>query len=273
MQAQEKEYTGRYEDARVSRVYFDDPLIAARAVMSVEALESNYEKGYILVRATEDDVDALRRAGMRVVKDSPSSVALRGEDARPAGTIPGTIPGFACYRTVEQTYADAEAIVERHPNLATWDVVGKSWKKKENAVDGYDIKVLRLTNSNTSGTKPDLFITTGVHAREYATAELGTRFAEHLVDAYETDADVRWLLDHQEVHIMLQANPDGRKRAEAGLLWRKNHNTNHCPDRSPGVDLNRNFDFKFGYPVSNSWECSGVYPGTSAASEPETDAI
>ena len=133
--------------------------------------------------------------------------------------------------------------------------------------------MLRLTNSNTSGTKPDLFITTGVHAREYATAELGTRFAEHLVDAYETDADVRWLLDHQEVHIILQANPDGRKRAEAGLLWRKNHNTNHCPDRSPGVDLNRNFDFKFGYPVSNSWECSGVYPGTSAASEPETDAI
>ena len=77
VQAQEQERTGRYEDARVFRAYFDDPLIAARAVMSMEALESVYEKGYIVVRATEDDVDALRRAGMRVVEDSPSSMVLR----------------------------------------------------------------------------------------------------------------------------------------------------------------------------------------------------
>ena len=154
-------------------------------------------------------------------------MVLRSADARASPA--GTIPGFACYRTVEQTHAAAEAIVAQHPSLATWNVVGQSWKRKENAADGYDVKVLRLTNSGTSGTKPDLFITTAVHAREYATAELGTLFAEHLVDAYETDADVRWLLDHQEVHIMLQANPDGRKRAEAGLSWRKNHTRTTAP--------------------------------------------
>lgn len=155
-------------------------------------------------------------------------------------------------------------------------MVGESWKKEQAPSAGYDLKVLKLTNSATSATKPTLFITTAVHAREYATAELGTRFAEYLADAYETDADVRWLLDHQEVHIMLQANPDGRKRAEEGLLWRKNHNTNHCPDYSPGVgvDLNRNFDFKFGYSGGSSSEaCSGTYRGPSAASEPETRAI
>ena len=230
---------------RVVRAYFDDPLIAAKAVISLEALESDYEKGYIVVRGTEDDLDALRRAGMRVVGDGPrSATALRTADT-PASPS-GTIPGYACYRTVERTYADAAAIVERHPSLATWSVVGKSWKKVQNASEGYDLKVLRLTNSAISGTKPVLFLTTAVHAREYVTAEFGTRFAERLVDAYETDADVRWLLDHQEVHIMLHANPDGRKRAEAGLLWRKNHNTSHCPDLWPGVDLNRNFDFKFG---------------------------
>ena len=27
---------------------------------------------------------------------------------------------------------------------------------------------------------------------------------------------------------MLQANPDGRKHAEAGQLWRKNVNENYC---------------------------------------------
>ncbi len=270
LQVQERE---RGRQGRLVRAYFDDRLIAAGAVISLDVLESEYEKGYLVVRATEDDVDALRRAGMRVVEDSPGrAVRLRAADA--SASRSGTIPGYPCYRTVEQTYADAEAIVEQHPHLATWSVVGKSWKKEQRASDGYDLKVLRLTNSAASGAKPVLLITTAVHAREYVTAELGTRFAERLVEAHETDADVRWLLDHQEVHIVLHANPDGRKRAEEGLLWRKNHNTNHCPDSWPGVDLNRNFDFKFGHPGGSSdAACSQTHRGTSAASEPETRAI
>ena len=78
--------------------------------------------------------------------------------------------------------------------------------------------------------------------------ELVLRFAEELVDAYDTDADARWLLDHHELHLMLAVNPDGRKRAEVGLSWRKNHNTDHCPSARPGlgVDLNRNFGFQWG---------------------------
>ena len=272
--------TERPVATRVVRAYFDDPAVAARAVISLEALESEYEKGYIVLRATDADIEAMRRAGMRVVEDdSFVSVALPAE--LPAPERPGTIPAFPCYRTVEETYASAQAIVDAYPRLATWRRVGESWKRQQDPSDGYDLMVLRLTNSRTTRTKPALLITTALHAREYATAELGLRFAEHLADSYETDADVRWLLDHQEVHIMLQANPDGRKRAEESLLWRKNHNTNHCPSQElneglsgPGVDLNRNFDFKFGYPGGSSdQECDQTYRGLAAASEPEAQAI
>ena len=47
---------------------------------------------------------------------------------------------------------------------------------------------------------------------------------------------------------MLQANPDGRKEAEAGLSWRKNTNENYCgvTSTSRGADLNRNFAFHWG---------------------------
>lgn len=267
--AQEPEQPGI---ARVVRAYFDDPLVAARAVMSLEALESEYEKGYIVLRATEEDIDTARRAGMRIVEDDDyASVALPSEP--PTEAVPGTIAGFPCYRTVEETYASALAIVRAHPKLATWRWAGRSWKKVRRTADGYTIYVLRLTNSETPGPKPALFISAALHAREYTTAELALRFAEHLADSYETDADVRWLLDHQEVHIILQANPDGRKRAEEGVLWRKNDNTRHCPHLWPGVDLNRNFDFKWGEAGTSSDHCSIVYPGLSAASEPETQAI
>ena len=260
------------DGTRIVRAYFDDPLVAARAAISLEALETEYEKGYIVLLATDRDIETARQAGMRVVEDSDYVfVALPSE--LPTRVAQGTITGFPCYRTVEETYASAGTIVSQHPTLATWTTVGKSWKKTQNASDGYDLKVLRLTNSATSGTKPALVITAAVHAREYTTAELALRFAEQLADAYETDADARWLLDHQEVHLMLQANPDGRKRAEAGLLWRKNHNTNHCPDDQPGVDLNRNFDFKWGEGGSSTTECDSTYRGSSAASEPETQAV
>ena len=261
------------DDARVVRAYFDDPLVAARAVMSLEALESEYEKGYIVLLATDDDIEVARRSGMRVVEDEDyAPVALPSE--APTAVIEGTIAGFPCYRTVEETYASARALADANPGLASWRGVGRSWKEEQKASDGYVLRVLRLTNSATSGPKPVLFITAALHAREYTTAELALRFAEYLVDSYDSDADVRWLLDYQEVHLMLQANPDGRKRAEEGLLWRKNHNTNHCPADYPGVDLNRNFAFAWHHPGGSSDnDCSQTFRGPGPASEPETRAI
>ena len=97
------------------------------------------------------------------------------------------------------------------------------------------------------------------------------------MSGYGINADATWLLDHHEVHLLLHANPDGRKRAEAGLSWRKNHNTTHCPTQLPGVgvDLNRNFPFQWDPLAGNTsdQECSQVYRGPSANSEPETQAI
>ena len=192
----------------------------------------------------------------------------------------GGIPGFACYRTVEETYADAQALATTAPSLAEWIDVGDSWKKTQDSADGYDLMVLRLTNEGRTGPKPRLFVVSALHAREYTTAELTTRFAEQLVAGYGTDADATWLLDHHEVHLLLHANPDGRKRAEEGLLWRKNHNRNHCPMGGPpsslmGVDLNRNFDFEWEWKEEGSipTACDRQFRGPSAASEPETQAI
>ena len=267
---------------RVVRVYFDDPVMARKIVISMEALESVYEKGYVVVLASDADLTVLRRAGLRVVADEtfphparPSAVPRQ----TPKQDAAGTIPGYACYRTVEETYASAQAIVDAFPELATWTDVGDSWKKTQNSAEGYDLMVLKLTNATVSGPKPKLFITSALHAREYTVAELATRFAEDLVDSYGIDADTTWLLDEHEVHLLLHANPDGRKRAEEGLYWRKNHNEDHCAEGDtgagewPGVDLNRNFDFKWGSTGSSAQACAQIFRGSAAASEPETQAI
>ncbi len=126
-----------------------------------------------------------------------------------------------------------------------------------------------------------------IHARELATAEVATRFAEQLVARYGADPDVTWLLDYNEIHILAQSNPDGRKMAETNAVnpdpsyenayWRKNVNSDLCPGGRYGVDLNRNSSFKWGACeagfCSSADPCDLTYRGPAAASEPETLAI
>jgi carboxypeptidase T len=71
-----------------------------------------------------------------------------------------------------------------------------------------------LTNQAITGTKPIFFLMAAIHAREYTTAESAMRFAEQLVRGYGRDPDATWLLDYTEIHVVPQANPDGRKQAE-----------------------------------------------------------
>jgi hypothetical protein len=87
---------------------------------------------------------------------------------------------------------------------------------------------------------------------------------------------VTWILDYHEIHLLLFANPDGRKRAETGLSWRKNTNALYCtsdPNRR-GADLNRNFAFNWNCCGGSSGsECNSLFRGPTPASEPETQAI
>lgn len=187
-----------------------------------------------------------------------------------------SIPGFSCYRTVEETYAAQDSLVQSYPNLATIIDIGDSWEKVNNANNGYDIRVLKITNSAITGDKPVLYAMGSIHSREYAPAEVATRFGEYLLNNYGSNADATWLVDYHEIHLLMQGNPDGRKVSEGQNFpsQRKNRNANHCASGNRGVDMNRNFEFMWNQGTGSSGnECSDSYRGTSAVSEPENEAI
>jgi carboxypeptidase T len=261
------------ETPAVVRIYFDsrDELNALAGEKA--PWEVHHDLGYAVFEVSgQSEIESLRSIGYRVEIDQ----ALTDETNAPAPDDIGLvgIPGFSCYRTVEETYAAAAAIVTSHPTLASWTDIGNSWKKNFDGT-GYDINVLRLTNLNIPGPKPIMFAMSAIHAREYTTAELMTRFAEHLVNNYGTNPDITWLLDHHEFHLVLQSNPDGRKFAEGGQLWRKNTNQAYCgaTSSSRGADLNRNYPHEWVGGGSSTAPCSETYRGASPASEPETQAI
>jgi carboxypeptidase T len=283
----------------VFKAWFPDLATARRAAISFhgELLESRYDEGYLVLQLDAAQREQLQRFGF-VMQPATEFIAKRNDmltrlqsrakaqgreplllgrqaDAEGVGAL--SIPGFSCYETVEETFADAQALVAGFPQLARWIDVGNSWQKTEGA-GGYDIRVLKLTNEQVPGAKPKLFINSAIHAREYVTAPLVLAFAKQLVEGYGRDADATWILDQHEVHLMLHTNPDGRKKAESGLLWRKNTNTNYCGPNSVlrGADLNRNFSYSWNATNgigSSGNQCSEVYRGPQAASEPEVRAV
>jgi carboxypeptidase T len=263
-------------------IQFSDAAIGRKIAITYEPLEANYDAGRLISDLTLEQFADLRsreaELGIQVSvnqdrTDEQTVLAKRVEQTGGAGIRPQAISGYSCYRTVEETFTTAQNIVTNYPNLATWSDVGDTWQKTQNSANGYDMRVLKLTNRNITGTKPIMFVISAIHAREYTTAELMTRFAEQLVSQYGIDADITWALDHQEVHLMLQANPDGRKKAETGLSWRKNNDTRYCSSTTKGVDLNRNSSFEWNTGGSSANQCDVTYRGPSAASEPETQAI
>jgi carboxypeptidase T len=259
----------------VVRAAFTDREQVNRLAAERSPWEVNHEQRYLVI-----DVD---RAGWYELLDMGFTVEVdeqRTADLlRPRASLPGQfagIPGFPCYRTVEETYNTATRLARLHPDLATWTDIGDSWEKvNPGGLAGYDIKVLKLTNHAIPGPKPKLIVNAAIHAREYTTAELVTRFGEYLLKNYGKDADATWILDNQEVHLVLQANPDGRKHAEQGQFWRKNTHSVSCGDpNSWGIDLNRNYPYNWGCCGGSSGSgCSETYRGPAAASEPETMAV
>lgn len=261
-------------DVIVVRAYFSDPQMVADLATWTEPWEVREAAGYVVVEVTPAEYQWLLDAGFRVELDEQKTLELNQPLVNLPGQVTG-IPGYACYRTVEETFATAESIVAQYPNLASWIDIGDSWEKTA-GLGGYDMMLLKLTNSAVPGPKPAIFIMSSVHAREYAPAELNTRLAEYLVQNYGVDADVTWLLDYHEFHLLLQSNPDGRKQAETGLSWRKNTNTAYCSPTSSsrGADLNRNFAFQWGCCGGSSGsQCSETYRGPTPASEPEVQTI
>jgi hypothetical protein len=231
--------------------------------------------------ASRADLAALQRAGIQVMVDDGATKRMVASDqAMGAGLVTSnSIPGYACYRTVEETYGTMDLIARDHPQLASVASIGPTWERARLG-GGYELRVLKLTNSATDASvpdKPNMVLVGAIHAREYTTAELLTRFAEWLADGYGIDDEATWLLDNFRFHFILQANPDGRKKAESGLSWRKNTDTDNgaCSASNYGIDLNRNFPYRWNATSGGSSgdPCAGTYRGPAAISEPEANAL
>ncbi|MEH6420651.1 M14 family zinc carboxypeptidase [Pseudomonas sp. CGJS7] len=263
--------------------HYDNPAQLQRLASRFQHLIVDRESKTVKVEAMPEDLTALRNAGFDYRVDQDATDQLQRLQTSLQGSLRGakSIPGFSCFRTVEETYTTMDQLAQSKPNLARIVNIGPTWQKTRNPATGYDMRALRISNTATDvalPNKPTLVLFGSIHAREYAPAELVTRFAEGLVNGYGTDAEATWLLDNFAFQLILQANPDGRKKAEAGASWRKNVNNSNggsCSASSYGTDLNRNFPFHWNSAAGGSSgnRCAETYRGPTPTSDPETQNL
>lgn len=143
--------------------------------------------------------------------------------------------------------------------------------------DGFPVEWMKISNNPlVDESEPEILITALHHAREPGSITQLLYFMWYLLENYGTNPEITYLVNNTEIFFIPMINPDGYMYNEliapgGGGMWRKNRRNNL--DATFGVDLNRNYSFAWGTTGTSTSTSSDVYCGTSAFSEPETQAI
>jgi len=183
----------------------------------------------------------------------------------------GSMGGFY---TLAEVNAQLDSMHTNYPALITQKVsIGTS-------NEGRPIYMVKITNSANTSAKPQASYMAIHHAREPMGMECLIYFMYYLLQNYNTDASVKYLVDNRELYFIPVVNPDGYEYNHAtnstgGGQWRKNRKNNG--DGTYGVDLNRNYGPYAYWNAPNGGSSTATsddtYRGTAPFSEPETIAI
>ena len=173
------------------------------------------------------------------------------------------------YHDFDEFMEFSQKLAQNNKDIVSLEVIGKS-------LHGRDIVNLRIsTDLDKSHQKPGIVFMGGHHAREHISVEISIKLADYLVTEFRNkNPEVIKALKGREIHIIPLVNPDGAEydiEKEKYRFWRKNLSQNN--NGSLGVDLNRNYGFKWGTGGSSKNPNSNIYRGPKPFSEPETQTI
>jgi carboxypeptidase T len=191
---------------------------------------------------------------------------------------PGSMGGYYTYAEMLQQLDNMRSF---RPDLITPKADVGSFVTSE----GRALQWVKITkNPESINTRPQVLYTAVHHAREPISLSETIFYMWYLLENYDTNQEVKYLVDNTEMFFIPVVNPDGyvynQTTNPGGFgMWRKNRRN---LGTGFGVDNNRNYDYWIdGDPAQSIWNTLGVssdvngetYPGTATFSEPENQAI
>ncbi|MGQ9847275.1 MAG: M14 family zinc carboxypeptidase [Bacteroidales bacterium] len=262
------------------------------------ALDGVYLKKYeyIVGEYNQNDIEKLKNAGYKVdlmiedmskfyeernkaVQDTSShkkkiikSVSCFGDKyPTPNYFSLGSVGGYYSYQEIMD---ELDSMHQRFPNL-----VSVKQALNPSSIEGRQLWYVKISdNPSVDESEPKILYSGLTHAREPMGMQQLFYYMYYLLENYQTNANVKYLVDNLEMYFLPCTNPDGYVLNETtnpngGGMHRKNCRPTGASNL--GVDLNRNFGYMWGYDnIGSSPNIeSDTYRGISAFSEPETQAL
>ena len=167
----------------------------------------------------------------------------------------------------------------QYPDIMKLETYGKTY-------EGRDVWLVTISdNVNLDEKEPGVLFMGAHHANEKPSYEVLLFFIKYVLDNYTKIDRVRNVVDNTQIFVIPMLNPDGVEYSINTEEWRKNREPNYDDNGdiiSYGVDLNRNYDFrwdlleKFPSLYGGQWIASPEsfgYRGEAPFSEKETTAV
>lgn len=184
----------------------------------------------------------------------------------------GEMGGFL---TLQEVMSQLDSMRLLYPNL----ISPRASAGNTTTIEGRSINYVFISNNpNQITNKPKVLYGALIHAREPMGMQQLIYFMWYLLENYESSVEIKYLVDNLQLFFIPVMNPDGYEYNHSispfgGGSWRKNRRDNG--NGYFGVDINRNFGFKWGYDNTGSSgdPAEETYRGSSPFSEPETQVI
>jgi len=111
---------------------------------------------------------------------------------------------FDHYCKYDELTEYVKEVAAKHPELVSLSSMGSSW-------EGRKVWLLTITNleNRAPGDKPAMYIDGNIHAGEVTGSMVCLYTIGYLVENYDSDEEVTWLLDNRTFYIAPRVNPDG----------------------------------------------------------------
>ena len=266
-------YDGTIQSAQLQEIL---ELGVDRHELEIEAVEGDGAKDQLRVETilSAGQAAALRREGLALQTKQVDGQSV-AERATALGADGHEV--FRQYGGPGGLLEDFRQTARENRRITKLVTIGRTVNDQEIVA----LKISRDARKMRDGRKPSVLYLGAQHAREWITPEMIRRLKDEILARYDQgNPRVRRLVNRNELWFVPVANPDGYdfSFSEGQRLWRKNLRDNNGDGQitaGDGVDLNRNFDYRWGYDNEGSSPdfASETYRGPSGNSEPETQAL
>jgi len=270
------------------KIYTDTKTPGELLATGIEITGADPGKHWYMAEISQKDIAVIAAAGFRYEviipdlvkyytgrfreKTSPAETDNLLNEAwpQPVHFSLGSCGGFC---TVDEMTSQLDLMRSLYPSLVS---VKHPLNDTLTTIEGRNIYYVRISdNPDVDESEPEVLYTGMHHAREPIGMQHLLYYMWYLLENYNSDPSIKALVDNTEMYFVPVFNVDGytyniTTNPAGGGLWRKNRRNNGAG--SYGVDLNRNYGYKWGYDDSGSSPDpeSEIYRGTAPFSEPET---